>query len=181
MKRLAALLCLLAGIAQAEQNVYVSGGIYAHVAAMHDSIILCGELGGVSDAFYAGPGAPNFFGAHTVLTRAGAGCDALGDTTEATADAPISLLFPEFRVHGFYCEISADPTAAVVLTARSTAADLSGSFTCTIPAAGTSQSCWTTNTTISTVAAAATIAIQSLSTQDLSAEDVWCRLFFSIP
>ena len=181
MKRLIlVLLATLPFFAVADTNVFVSGQSRGLQTMMYDSIYLCGQLVNATTV-YAGPGAARYLGAATDLTMGGTACDALESTTEATADAPIAATFPAFRVHGMYCAISSDPTGDVVLTARSAAADLSPTFTCTIAGTGTGQSCSTTNTTTSAVAAGATIAVKAVTLEDLSAQDYWCRLFFSIP
>ena len=178
MKRIILCLCMLPWTALAAGNIVTNGGSISTVAKQ-DSIILCGQSFNATTG-YVGPGVARYLGGVTDMTMGGTACDALDSTTEATADAPIATNFPAFNVHGLYCRISSDPASDVVLTVRSAAADLSATFTCTIAGTGTATSCTTTNATPSAVAAAATIAVKVVTLEDLSLQDVWCKLFFSI-
>lgn len=178
MRKWIAILCLVPWAAFADSTIfYASGGKSG--TTMFDDIVLCGQLTNASTN-YVGPGTATYLGGATDYAIGGTACDALHSTTEETADAPISADFPAFRVHGMFCRISSDPASDVVVTARSAAANLSPSFTCTIAGTGTATSCRTTNTSTSDVAAAATIAVRAVTLEDLSAQDVWCKLFFSV-
>lgn len=144
-----------------------------------DSIILCGDSFNTTTG-YIGPSAAAYLGSGADTTINSTVCQALDSTTEATADAPISAAFPAFKVHGFWCVLSSDPASDVVITARSAAAGLTPAVTCTIAGTGSATSCRALTSTTTDVAAGATIALQVVTLEDLSAQDIWCKLFFSL-
>lgn len=149
-------------------------------AVAMDKIILCGQLVNTSTV-YAGPATTVYLAAASAEAAiGGTTCDGLDSTTEATADAPIATNFPAFKVHGMYCRISSDPASDVVITARSAAADLTPSLTCTIAGTGTATHCRALTATTTDVAAGATIAVKAVTLEDLSAQDIWCELYFSL-
>jgi hypothetical protein len=159
-------------------NIVIDGG-NPRPPVKADSIILCGQSFNATTG-YIGPATTLYLGAAVDMTMGGAACDILDSTTEATADAPISTVFPAFSVQGMFCVLSSDPTSDVVVTARSAAADLAPTMTCTIAGTGTATNCSTVNTNPAPVAAAATIAIKVVTLENLSAQDVWCKLFFTL-
>lgn len=127
-----------------------------------------------SSTVYAGPAVSAFFGRTNAL-QGDATCDALDNGTEATADNPVNASFPAFKVLGMYCSVSSDPTADVVLTARSAAADLSPTLTCTVAGTGSGQDCWAYFTGAApTIAPGAAVAVKSVTGEDLSAQDFSC-------
>jgi hypothetical protein len=149
-----------------------------------DSVIMCGQL---VDA-----DAPNntqtFFG-HASLLYIGiftdygigdAACNDLDSTTEATADTPLTFATdaPAFKVNGFYCIISKDPTNDVTFTLRSAGANTTPTISCTVT--GNAKSCSTTTGSTTDIAAGATIAMQADYTENLDAEDAWCKMYFSV-
>lgn len=149
-------------------------------AVAMDKIILCGQLVNNSTV-YAGPATTVYLAAASAEAAiGGTTCDGLDSTTEATADAPIATNFPAFKVHGMYCRISSDPTADVVITARSAAADMTPSLTCTIAGTGSATHCRALTSTTTDIAAGATIAVKAVTLEDLSAQDIWCELYFSL-
>lgn len=149
-------------------------------ATMMDKIILCGQLVN-NNTVYVGPATTVYLAAASAEAAiGGTTCDGLDSGTEATADAPIATNFPAFKVHGLYCRISSDPTNDVVITARSAAADMTPSLTCTIAGTGSATHCRALTSTTTDIAAGATIAVKAVTTEDLSAQDIWCELYFSI-
>ena len=65
-------------------------------------------------------------------------------------------------------------------TARSAAADMTPSLTCTIAGTGSATHCRALTSTTTDVAAGATIAVKAVTLEDLSAQDIWCELYFSL-
>lgn len=149
------------------------------VAVMSDKIVLCGQDAN-SGTVYLGPSTLTYLGSGGEFAIGGTACDLLANATEATADAPITADFPSFKVNGMFCRSSSDATNDQVLTLRSAAAGLTPAITCTIAGTGTATSCSTTTGTTTDIAAGATIAVQSVNTEDLSLQDVWCEVYFSL-
>lgn len=143
-------------------------------AVLNAELILCGQQAD-NGTIYMGPGLGELDGTQTVLTIGGTACNALDNATEATADAPIGFANNAFKVYGMLCEVSSSGSNGVTITGRSAAADLSPSMSCTV--ATTETSCVDVLATPATVAAGATIAIKVVNTEDLSAQDAWCRWF----
>ena len=146
----------------------------------YDSIILCGQLVS-SSTTYLGPGLATYLGAPTDLTMGGTACDALDNTTEATARA---VVFPNtaMRVTGMYCKISSDPASDVVFSARAGSAELAVPLTCTIAGTGAAKECSANYVAGASplVAANAAIDVKVITNEDLSAQDAWCKLYFSV-
>lgn len=152
------------------------------LTGMHGRIILCGQSAN-SGTRFLGPSVSLIQGLLAIVDIGSAGCNALGSDTEATADAPITSDYPALKVTGMWCTTSSNASNDQVFTARSAEADLTPSITCTVPGNGTgadATACISTMQTTINVAAGATIAIEVVNTEDLSAEDVWCELFFSL-
>ncbi len=158
------------------------------VAVMHDSVIFCGDLENAGTNYY-GPAQPPFIGDFGAdggsddknFSNGGTLCSALDNTTEATADAPLTgLLNTALKVTGMRCYLDIEPAADVVFTARSAAADLTPSVTCTVAAAGTVTSCSTTVGSTTDVAAGATVAVKSVTTDNESVINGWCKLYVAI-
>ena len=146
------------------------------VAGMQMQVILCGEMGN-SAAHYASPStgygdAPFFADAATVLYGLGdAGCNAQDNGTEATADE-VMYANTAFKVLGMVCTVSSSGSNGITINLRSAAADLTPDVTMTIATGNTTGATATATTT--DIAAGATFALKTLSTEDLSAQDVWC-------
>jgi len=68
----------------------------------------------------------------------------------------------------------------VVFTARSAAANLNPSVTCTVAIGATDCYVGAGTSSPPTVAAGATMAVRSVTTTDLSASDAWCEVFYSM-
>lgn len=148
-------------------------------AVLLDDIILCGQNAN-SATIYGGPAAAVYLGSGGEAAIGGTLCDSLDNATEATADAPISADFPAIKIHGLFCRLSSDPTNDVVLTLRSAEAGLTPAVTCTVTGAGSATSCRALTSTTTNVAAGATLAVQSVTTEDLSLQDFWCKAYFTI-
>lgn len=166
MKTLLMILCLLiAPFAHAARD----GGA---TTMPQDSVVLCGQNFNTTTG-YIGP-AP--FGAG-LTDMGGTVCNGLDSTTEGTADDPVQAQFPAFMVTGFACLLSSDPVSDVVITARSAVADMSPSLTCTVTGAGTDTGCSTTAKTTTDVAIGATIALKVVTLENLSTQDLWCKMY----
>ena len=130
-------------------------------------IFFCGNAPNNTTQYFGAPDATNLMG------FGGTACDAEDDTTEATADdvvwsAPLKVL-------GMCCRISSSGSNGVTLTLRSAAADLSPSLTMTIPTGATNGCAYpTSDTTLPTVAAGATMAVKIVSTENIATVDTGC-------
>jgi len=152
---------------------------------LYKEAVFCGDLpnnttnwaspatGYPSAPFYAATLTGNDLG----YELAGTGCAAEDDTTEATAD---EIMFTGIaaKVHGLYCRVSGSGSNGVVFTIRSAAAGLTPAVTCTVATATTE--CAVATPTTTDIAANATWAVQAVSTEDLSAQDYWCSVTFSL-
>lgn len=148
-------------------------------AAIFDKIILCGDNFSTATG-YGGPATAAYLGDGSDASINSTACQALDSGTEATADAPITADYPAIKVHGFFCRLSSDPTADVVFTMRSATADLTPTVTCTVAGTGSATSCRALTNTTTDIAAGATIAMKVVTLENLSAQDFWCQLYFSI-
>ena len=164
-------------------NELANGSVtYAKMGGVLSSkIVLCGQDAN-SGTIYGGPAAAVYLGSGAEHAIGGATCNALDSATEATADAPIAADYPALSILGMFCRTSTDATNDQVFTLRSAEANLSPSITCTVAGTGTDTSCTAirSGTSPPTVAAGATIAVQSVNTEDLSLQDFWCEVYFSI-
>jgi hypothetical protein len=144
------------------------------VAVMVEEVILCGDIDSGASTYW-GPNTTVFGGdASASSAISSSACQALDNTTEGTADAAI-LANTAFKVLGMRCSVTGSGSNGVTMTARSAAADLTPSVTCTIATGETTCASVTGSTT--DVAAGATIAIHYADTEDLNAQDGWCKLF----
>lgn len=121
-----------------------------------------------SGNFYAGSLTANDLG----FTLAGTGCDAEDNTTEATAD---EVVFANNAIHvlGLSCTSGNAGSNGTTINVRSAAASLTPDITVTIPTTLTTAA--VTRRTTVRVAAGATLAIRQISTEDLSATNIWCQ------
>lgn len=101
----------------------------------------------------------------------GTGCDALTNTTEATAD---TVLYSNNAVQilGMVCKVSSSGSNGVTLNLRSATANLSTNVAVTIATGNTTKAVAPFKSP--NVAAGATFDIRAISTEDLSAQDLWC-------
>lgn len=139
------------------------------------NIVFCGQGANATTFYLASSTAPS---GGKVLTNArdlgDATCDARGSTTEATADEVISRDVA-YRVLGMDCWTETTPAATRTLTARSAAANLSPSLSCTM-ASGGPTTCRAVATGDTVIAAGATAAVQDVTTTNESAVGVLCVL-----
>jgi hypothetical protein len=143
-----------------------------------DSIILCGDLVDADSVqTFFGPAVFPYLGLFSNYEIGSAGCNALDSETEATADNFI-ISMPAFKVSGFYCIMSTDPNNDVTFTLRSAEANTTPTISCTVT--GSVKYCSTTTGSTTDIAAGATIAIQADYSEDLDAEDAWCKLYFAV-
>ena len=133
-----------------------------------ETVTFCGD-GPNATTNYVGPNVgANLF--------ASAGCAALDDTTEATAD---QVYWPyAVRAMTAHCGINDVAAATVVFTLRSATANVDASDTCTTATGDASGylDCYFQDLSPSTIAAGATIAVSVTSTGNFSTADVWCVL-----
>lgn len=141
-----------------------------------DQVVLCGELHedgtttlGPATALFGGDGTTSY-------ALGGAGCDALDNETEATADNPLTG-YGAFKVVGMWCRTDGTLAAgeSIVYTARSAEGNLVPSVTCTIGEAA--QTCRTMTATTTDVAAGATIAVNAAMTSNNADDNGWCKLY----
>lgn len=140
-----------------------------------DTVILCGQAD-ENGTIYLGPATAVYGGDGSASYAVGsAGCDALDNATEATADAPI-LTNTAFKIMGGVCKTDGTLGASETLafTVRSAAADTTPQQTCSL-AAGESD-CSITTATTTDVAAGATIAIKAVQVSNNADDNLWCRL-----
>jgi hypothetical protein len=105
-------------------------------------------------------------------------CDGLDNGTEGTADAPLTGVLA-YKVLGMYCFTDGTLAAGetLVFTARSAAADLTPSVTCSLAVGETSCVSVTGSTT--DIADGATIAVKAVQVSNNSDDNSWCRVFIS--
>jgi hypothetical protein len=104
---------------------------------------------------------------------AGTGCAAEDNATEATADE-VMYGSSDFHVVGMACTVTSSGSNGVTLSVRDDAGDTTPSIAVTIPTSSTTGS--TSRRTSAKVAAGSTVAVKSVTTEDLSAQDVWCTV-----
>lgn len=146
-------------------------------AFMTDVIYFCGQQGN-NGTIYFSPVLAFLTGDFTAAYVMGdAQCNDLDGATEATEDEPIGYANTAFKVLGMMCEASSTGSNGVVFTLRSAEADLTPSMTCTIATGATSCTSVTSSTT--DIAAGATLAMKVVNTEDLSAQDGWCKVLIA--
>lgn len=146
-------------------------------AVLNSELILCGDQAN-NGTIYLGPLVGTLDGTYTVATIAGTACTAADNATEGTADAPIGFANNAFKVYGMLCEVTGSGSNGVTLSFRSAEAELSTALSCTIATSATS--CAAVLDGAVTVAAGATVAVKVVNTEDLSAQDAWCKAFIGI-
>ena len=165
-------------------------------AITQGSFIACGQLANNGTIFLGpsevqdGSGAGEGLGS---ATDAGSTiCNALDNATETSIDAAI-FTNNAIRVTGMYCRAVADGgttgsgSNGVVFTLRADAADLTPSVTCTVAttgidcyASGQRSTAGVVYDRLPQIAAGGLVAVKAVSTEDLSAMDGWCRVFYTL-
>lgn len=147
------------------------------LAAMVEPVLFCGQNAN-SGTIYGGPVTAFLGGDYTTSYAIGtAGCDALDNATEGAAAAPLGFANTGLKVLGMHCEVDTSGSNGVTLTLRSAEADLTPSVTCTIATGSTT--CTSTTASTTDIAANATMAVKSVTTEDLSTNDFWCKVYVS--
>lgn len=147
------------------------------VAATADQVILCGDIAAGATTYW-GPNTTILGGDYTASSAiSSTACSALDSDTEATADAAL-FANTAFKITGMFCKVTSSGANGVTVTARSAEADTTPVISCTIATGETTCSSVTGSTT--DIAAGATVAIQYEDTEDLSAQDGWCKLFIAL-
>lgn len=152
------------------------------------SAVFCGQLGN-NTTTYLGPSfADGSSGGEGFANDAGGAiCNGLDSTTEATADAP---LFTNFGVYvtGMYCRAVADAgttgsgSNGTTFNLRIAAAAVSPDLSCTVPTTGLDcYAAYDTDAQLPFIGPGVTADIRQIDTEDLSAMDGWCRVFFALP
>ncbi len=139
------------------------------------AVIACGELAENGTTFM-GPSTGAFGGNGADLSIGSTACDALDNTTEATADAPI-MTNVAFKVTGLYCKTDGTLGAAETLTfaVRSAAAATTPSVTCAIIEA--QSDCRSVVGTTTDIAAGATLAVSAIEVSNNADDNGWCLVF----
>lgn len=157
------------------------------------SAVFCGQLtnGGVATVSYMGPvevqdGTGAGEGLNGPIDAGSTVCDASDSTTEATADAPIFTNIPIYPL-GMYCRAvtGAGATGSGALgvnyALRVAAAAPTAALACDVPTGAIDCSAWYgRDVDVPKVSGGATMAIRTtVGVEDLSANDGWCRLFYT--
>lgn len=151
----------------------IGGGIYPQG-------IFCGDLPNNSTN-YVSPAAGYASGAEMANTAsyilAAAGCAAEDSGTEATAD---EIMYTQTAIKpiGLYCQVTSAGSNGIAFHVRSATANITPDITCTIATGSTECTSYTPATT--NIAANATVAVSATTTEDLSAQDYWCQVQFSL-
>lgn len=151
------------------------------LAVMTMTADICGQLDENGTIYFGPVITDNWLEAENDVTDASIGgtiCDGLDNATEGTADAPLTGI-GAYKVLGMYC--ITDGTLAsgetIVFTARSAAADLTPSVTCSLAEAETA--CVSVTATTTDIAAGATIAVKAVEVGNNSDDNAWCRVFIA--
>lgn len=150
-----------------------------------EELIICGE-NAENSTVYFGPATGPFGGDGSDISRGSAGCDALDNATESTADAAVSTL--AMKVHGFRCTSDAtmgsgETQVFTLRTAEGNAITTDGAsttLTCTIGEGATE--CRTNDSTTTNIAAGATVAMKVVAVDNnADGDESWCKLTVSFP
>lgn len=153
------------------------------------SLVFCGQLANNGTIFFGAANVADATGedgeeGNTQASAGGAVCNALDNATEATADV-VAYTDLSMKVTGMYCKAVTDSGATgsgsngVAFTLRSAVANTTPVLTCTVPT-GSIECRATPTTSVPTIAAAATVAVRAVDTENLSANDGWCRVYYSV-
>lgn len=157
----------------------------ADVAGLYERLIFCGQAD-ENGTIYLGPATAPFGGDGSAsYAISSAGCDALDNATEGTADAPISALAT--KIHGMRCATAGtlgggETLAFTLRTATGDAATTDGAattITCSL-AAGETE-CRTNAGTTTNIAAGATLAVKAVQVSNNADDDLWCSVLVSYP
>lgn len=143
------------------------------------NVIFCGELA-ENGTTYLGPALAPLTGDATASYAIGsAGCDALDNTTEGTADAPLFAL-AAFKIMGMWCQTDGTLGAGetLVYTMRTAEADTVPAITCTISAG--QQECRTLTGTTTDIAANATVAMKAVETSNNADDNGSCKVSIAL-
>ena len=151
-----------------DDDEFLDGGL-------SDSIILCGQLAN-SGTVYFPPNTDRWGGGVPDLTIGGTVCDDEEETVEATADTN-PVVNAKVVAIGMVCRVSSAGSNGVVFTMRASAADLTPTMTCTVATGETDCAATARNTTI---IGTNPFAMKVVTTEDLSLQDGWCRLYFAL-
>jgi hypothetical protein len=145
----------------------------------------CGDLGSSATLYMSpidGYGGGNFYkGALTAndldYALSGTGCAAEDNSTEATAD---EVMFPSNDAYavGMYCTVDSSGSNGVTFALRDDAAATSPSLAVTIATATTSGV--SARKLAAKIAAGSAVAVSSVTTENLSANDGWCKVRFQV-
>lgn len=153
------------------------------------SIIFCGQLPNNDTTHYLGPISIDGTGAGegVAADAGGTACDAADSGTQATADNPV---WPSTAIKpiGMICRAVTDAGATgsgsngitfTLEAGASTPAALSPAISCTVPTLGTECSTFlSADSQLTTVAAGSLMDVLAPSTENLSANDGWCKVFY---
>ena len=164
----------------------VAGGLGALLGVQ--SVVFCGQLPNNDTSWFFGPaGGVDRSGAGdgVAADAGGTACDAGDNTTEGTADFPIWTT-RAIKPIGMVCRAVDDAGATgsgssgVTMTLRVNAADASPAISCTVATTALECSSFPTNTVagLQTVAANTPMAVATGTTENLSANDAWCRVYY---
>ena len=135
---------------------------------------ICGDATTVNNnSVYYGPGSTL-----TANIPGGRNCDitAAGNTTEATADAPV-FTNQAIYITGMQCFNQADQDASITYTLRDNAGATTPSVTCTI--ADNERDCVAAIATTTAIAAGDPVSIRASSTSDIGASKGFnCTVFY---
>lgn len=146
-------------------------------ALMVEQVIFCGDNAN-DGTIYGGPNTTLLGGDYSASSALNsAACQALDSATEATADAAL-FANTAFKVDGMFCKVDSSGSNGVTFTLRSAEADTTPAISCTIATSETT--CTSTTGSTTDIAAGATVAVKSVTTEDLSTNDFWCKVFITL-
>lgn len=138
-------------------------------------IRFCGNGPNGSTATYLGPVLESTYGAD--MSYAGAGCAALDNTTEGTADAPYDAIVA-YKPVALMCATTCGTSDTMTVQLRSAVGDVTG-ITCAITLTGSPAQCVVRTAAPPTIAAGATMAVKVVNsgTDNCTAGHMECRLY----
>lgn len=148
------------------------------------SFVYCGQLAN-NGTIYLGPVSLDGSGAGEGIAAdaGGTACDALDSGTEGTASGDLSSVL-NYAVIGMYCRAVADGgttgsgSNGVTFALRVNDAAPTNALTCTVATSATECFArYSTDATATIITAGTDSSIQAVDTENLSANDGWCRVF----
>jgi len=158
-------------------SLIVDGILETH-RAFDPSFFFCGQNVNASTVYFS-PVVATFNGSAVKPIPGDGVCDGFDGATEATQSLLVSAQMPALRCSAITCWVSSDPASNVVFTFRAAdAATAGGTLTCTVPGTGSAQNCVGRAEAGkgAYVPAAAEIAIQAVTLEDLSLQDAACTV-----